>query len=95
MALMGLEPLVLECRSDSALAWLRKTPRRFRLILIDGGHSYSEAYADITGAIPLLSPGGVMVIDDRDFPGVRQAAEASGLILAAPKGGKLIFGVPS
>jgi methyltransferase family protein len=89
-----VQPLVLECDSKSALEWLRKTPRRFRLILVDGGHSYKEAYADIVGSIPLLSPGGIMVIDDRDVPDVHRAAMDSGLYLASPKNGKLLFACP-
>jgi len=91
MKLMGLEPLVLECRSEPALEWLRKTPRRFRLILVDGGHSYKEAHPDIMGAEPVISPGGVLALDDGNEGDVRRALEDSPFKAVSSPFGKLLF----
>lgn len=90
-----IEPLVLECPSASALEWLRLCPphpsRRFRLILVDAGHSYKEAHRDIMDAEPLLSPGGVMVMDDADVADVSHAVLDSPFQGVSSPVGKLLF----
>ncbi len=42
----------------------------FDLILVDGDHSYEGCRSDILNCYPLLAPGGVLMIDDLDIPGV-------------------------
>jgi hypothetical protein len=72
---------VLRGRSEDMLKKL--TDRTFRLVLIDGGHDFETALGDIAGAWPLLSPGGIVVVDDYFppswFPGVKAACDYLGL----------------
>jgi methyltransferase family protein len=96
MKLMGLEPRVIEMNSEKALPMLRKEGAKFRLILVDGGHAYWEAYRDIKGAMRILSPGGVIVMDDGRLKSVNQAATDAGLFTRlAPNGSKLLYGAPA
>jgi predicted O-methyltransferase YrrM len=94
MRLMGLSPRVLEMDSKEALPLLRSEGERFRLILIDGGHSYKEAHPDLVNAIPLLAPGGVIVVDDANVPDVLQAAYDAGLEGTLARDRKLLFAIP-
>jgi len=59
--------------SDIRLAALVDAGEKFDLILIDGGHSYEDAFIDIHYARSLLDAGGVMVLDDTNWPAVRSA----------------------
>jgi predicted O-methyltransferase YrrM len=45
----------------------------FDLILVDGDHSYEGCRSDILTCYELLSPGGVIMIDDLDIPPVFSA----------------------
>ena len=47
----------------------------FDLIFIDGDHSYEYASFDLNVSAKRLAPGGVIVLDDYDQPGVYQAAK--------------------
>jgi hypothetical protein len=53
--------------------------RRFRLILIDGGHDFGSVSTDLRRSWPLLAPGGFMVFDDYlppdQFPEVKEALD--------------------
>jgi hypothetical protein len=42
-------------------------------VLIDGGHSYEDASADITAWLAKLKPGALLAGDDYEWPGVKQA----------------------
>jgi predicted O-methyltransferase YrrM len=46
---------------------------RFDLILIDGDHSYLGCRSDILNCYSLLTPGGVLMVDDLDIAGVFEA----------------------
>jgi Methyltransferase domain len=94
MEMMGLNPRVLEMDSREALPMLQKEGVKFRLILVDGGHSYKEAHPDIVESKPLLSKGGIIVIDDYPCRDVFLAAADSGLHLVPAKEGKLLFATP-
>lgn len=51
-------------------------PGPFDLILVDGGHEYEQAIADLNNSWPLLRTGGLLVLDDVGhvvYPGVGQA----------------------
>lgn len=48
---------------------LRGLTEKFDYIYIDGDHSYEGAKADIEAAIPLLAPGGILLIDDYGVEG--------------------------
>ncbi len=51
--------------------------RQFRLVFVDGGHSYEVCMSDSRHAFELLQPGGIVVWDDyNDFwPGVKKALD--------------------
>lgn len=52
--------------------------QRFDLVFIDAYHAYEAVRADITAALPLLSPGGLMAFHDYDpriWPGVVRAVD--------------------
>jgi len=46
---------------------------RCDLILVDGGHSYEVALADINNFIPMASEKNLIIIDDIEYPKVRKA----------------------
>jgi SAM-dependent methyltransferase len=55
-----------------------KKPKRFDLVWIDGDHTASTVEHDVTWALKLLKPGGVLACHDYDevtCPGVRQALD--------------------
>lgn len=41
---------------------------KFDLIFVDGDHSEVGCLTDMTNCLPLLAPGGVMLVDDQDHP---------------------------
>ncbi len=95
MAGMGLSPRVFEMNSHEALPLLAEEQARFRLIHIDGDHSYKGAFWDISNALPMLSPGGIVAVDDSGIGAVRAAAEDAGIVFATDDPMvKLRFGVP-
>ena len=47
----------------------------FDLVFIDGNHSYEYASFDLNASATRLVPGGVIVVDDFDQPGVYQAVK--------------------
>ncbi len=57
---------------------------RFDLILVDGDHTYEGCCSDILTCYPLLSPGGVLMVDDLDIPAVFRAVTDCLLQLAVP-----------
>jgi predicted O-methyltransferase YrrM len=60
--------------SDIRLAALVDAGEKFDLILIDGSHTFEDVFIDIHYSRFLLDDGGVMVLDDMNFPTVRSAA---------------------
>jgi acetyltransferase-like isoleucine patch superfamily enzyme len=48
---------------------------RPNLIYIDGDHEYESVIGDLRGWLALMDPGGVLLGDDYDFPGVKQAVD--------------------
>jgi hypothetical protein len=94
MKLMDLHPRVLEMDSREALPKLQAEDKKFRLILIDGGHSYMEAHPDFMEAKPLLSPGGLFAIDDWNCNDVLRAAIDAGLQGIGQPISKLFFAQP-
>jgi hypothetical protein len=95
MKLMRLHPRVIEGDSRVVLPQLAEAKEKFRLILVDGGHSYQEAYPDLVNSVPLLSPHGVVVVDDANVMDVQKAVWDAGFHrLAWPTGGKLLFAMP-
>lgn len=53
-----------------------------RLLFVDGWHSYDAVASDLRNWVPLLSPGGAVLVDDYDnYPDVAQAVEDAGDLL--------------
>jgi predicted O-methyltransferase YrrM len=61
--------------SDVRLAELVGVGAKFDLIMIDGGHSFEDVFIDIHYARSLLDEGGIMVLDDVDWPNVASAIQ--------------------
>lgn len=63
---MGLTEQIEIVRGDSreVLPLMRSVGEKYRMILVDGDHSYETAKADLVNAWELLSPGGILVADD-------------------------------
>lgn len=54
---------------------LEKNPVEFDFVFIDGDHSYEYVSYDLNMSARRLAPGGVLLLDDFDQPGVHQAAK--------------------
>ncbi|MBP7570907.1 MAG: class I SAM-dependent methyltransferase [Acidobacteria bacterium] len=52
---------------------------QFDLVFIDGEHSAASVAADLVATLPLLRPGGLIVLHDMHGDGVRSAATAAGV----------------
>jgi predicted O-methyltransferase YrrM len=61
--------------STVAAPLLKKMNIQADMIYIDGSHEYLDVLRDIDDYWPLLKPGGVMLLDDYGFPGVRKAID--------------------
>ena len=71
-------PLPLD--SANAAQLLKMLNIRPQMIHIDGGHDYDAAASDLRRWWPLLSPGGILVVDDYDkerkfWPDVERAVD--------------------
>jgi predicted O-methyltransferase YrrM len=63
--------------SHTALREERLAGRKYDMIFVDGGHTYEVASMDIVLSLDLLSPGGLLIVDDTDAPSVRAAVLAT------------------
>jgi predicted O-methyltransferase YrrM len=63
--------VILHGLSQTVLPSLMGT--KIRLALIDGSHEEKDVASDLAGVWPLMVPGGVMFLDDVDWPGVVKA----------------------
>jgi predicted O-methyltransferase YrrM len=54
----------------------------FDLILVDGGHSFEVAFADLINCWPLLNPKGLLVLDDVKHPTYFEVARAFNTFVA-------------
>ena len=69
----GLENFsLLEGPSEIELPVLLKSRERFDLVFVDGRHTFDQALLDCFYATKLLSVGGVLIIDDADWPALRR-----------------------
>ena len=65
---------VVELPSDAAqLGFAQGTSIRFDLLHIDGSHAGPQALADVRNWLPLVAPGGIIVLDDIGWDSVAQA----------------------
>ena len=55
---------------DTSLAFMQSTAEKFGLIFLDGDHARRNVYREIAAALPLLMPGGVIVLHDY-FPDLK------------------------
>jgi predicted O-methyltransferase YrrM len=61
--------------STVAAPLLRKMGVQADMIYIDGSHEYLDVARDVDDYWPLLRKGGVMLLDDYGFPGVKKAID--------------------
>lgn len=66
---------VMPLTLDSVAASYYFDPGEVDLIYVDGGHDYESCVQDISNWLPKLAPGGIMLGDDLDWPGVRKAVD--------------------
>lgn len=83
-AFRGMSVLDVKALDDD---WLRG--RRFDLVFIDGDHSEDAVLRDIQSVLPLLRPGGLVVLHDTNLDGVRRAAESFGTLVRMDTKGHL------
>jgi predicted O-methyltransferase YrrM len=79
-----ITPLPLPSREAAVVLVKRRV--RADLIYIDGDHSYEGCLEDLTAFRQVLAPGGLMLADDKSFPGVAQALDE----FSAETGAKMI-----
>lgn len=94
IAAMGLTKKVAAKVGNSAtvLPKLAASGAKFRLIFVDGDHSYEAALHDIYWSWEMLSPGGILVVDDYyGHEPVQRACAASGGKLMAGGIGKMAY----
>lgn len=65
----------VDFRNVSFERWFLKEPvgRRFGVFLYDGAHDYRSQLLGLLMAVPHLAPQALIVIDDANFPAVKQA----------------------
>src|SRR5207248_3023638 len=61
---------ITQIRMDSAYLNVADYEGQFDLIYIDASHSYSAVKADSEKALKMLSPEGVIIWDDYNYPGI-------------------------
>jgi len=49
---------------DSLTAMPKEKDEIYDLVFIDGAHDYDHVYSDLTNALRILKPGGVLLVDD-------------------------------
>jgi predicted O-methyltransferase YrrM len=59
-------------RSDEALPRLADDGRRIDFALIDGWHTFDYALVDFYYIDKMLNPGGIVALDDADWPAIRK-----------------------
>lgn len=80
----GLTVLPVQSLSDE---WLGR--RKYGLVFIDGDHEEEAVLRDIQSVLPLLRPGGLVVLHDTNLDGVRRAAESFGTLVRMDTKGHL------
>jgi predicted O-methyltransferase YrrM len=63
-----------EGESQTVLAWLLHEKRQFDVAFIDGNHRFERVFVDLYYLGRMVTPGGVIMLDDYDLPGVARAA---------------------
>lgn len=61
--------------SQTALPKLLRSNLRFDCVFIDGSHEKSDVLLDVQHSHALLNPGGLILLDDIQIPGVQAAVE--------------------
>ncbi len=75
LALCGVDAYTLiQEPSEIALPQLLKDGRTFQFAVIDGWHTFDHTLLDFFFVNRLLEPGGIVVIDDLQLPGIRKVA---------------------
>jgi len=71
----GLEDSCTLLREPAAQAASRFAPHTIELLHVDGNHSEEWVRDDLQRYLPLVRPGGIVVVDDISWRSVRRAAE--------------------
>lgn len=66
---------LLRMTSNQAVAVFRARSIRFGLVHVDGNHDREEVLDDVRNYLPLVQPGGFLVLDDISWTSVRPAVE--------------------
>jgi predicted O-methyltransferase YrrM len=77
---------------ESFLLGLRSLPERIGVFFYDGGHDYRSQLLGLLLAAPLLARRALLVVDDANWPAVRQATWD---FLAARPEARLLFDLPT
>lgn len=59
--------------SHFVLPGLLNEGRRFDLAFVDGNHRFDSVFVDLYYLGRLVKPGGMIILDDYDLPGIRKA----------------------
>jgi predicted O-methyltransferase YrrM len=72
----GVKPIVEFHGEKSQLALPRflKEGRQFDLAFVDGNHRFDAVFLDLYYLGHLVRKGGIIILDDYDFPGIKRAA---------------------
>jgi protein O-GlcNAc transferase len=94
LAAYGLEKQVLfhNQEAEDFLATLRKTQVKVGVYLYDGAHDYRSQLMGLLLAVPLLAEHALLVVDDGNWPAVKQATWD---FLAARPEAHLLFDLPT
>ncbi len=71
--LTGIVKIVELASNEARLAFLEDQQMRFDLLHIDGSHAEAQALADVRDWLPLVKPGGIIVLDDINWETVASA----------------------
>jgi predicted O-methyltransferase YrrM len=73
--LTGIVKIVELSSNEARMAFLANPDNRFDVLHIDGSHAEAQALADVVDWLPLVAPGGIIVLDDIDWDTVKMARD--------------------
>jgi predicted O-methyltransferase YrrM len=73
--LTGIVKTIELSSNEARVAFLVDPSNRFDILHIDGSHAEAQALADVVDWLPLVAPGGIIVLDDIDWDTVKMARD--------------------
>lgn len=73
--LTGIVKTIELSSNEARMAFLVDPGNRFDILHIDGSHAEAQALADVTDWLPLVTPGGIIVLDDIEWDTVKMARD--------------------